>query len=96
MKPEPSEKNDAETLRWTLRGGRRQRAPKERLGTWEALTSGSQLAGFSLNREEITGVGGRQGVGRARSSEELGQLRGSEGALVNWKQSQRELDLIGR
>jgi hypothetical protein len=36
-KPEPPEKNDAETLRRALRAGRRQRVPKERLGTWETL-----------------------------------------------------------
>src|SRR5271166_7126342 len=50
-KPEPTEKNNAETLGWTLRGGRRQRAPKERLGTWEALRPGSRRAGSNLDRE---------------------------------------------
>jgi hypothetical protein len=42
MKPEPLGKNDTETSRWTLRGGRRQRVPKERPGTWEALQSRKQ------------------------------------------------------
>ena len=71
-KPALPEKNDAETLRWTLRGGRRQRVPRERLGTWETLLTRSQRAGSSPNREEITGLSGQQGIGRAHSSEELG------------------------
>ena len=56
----------------TLRGGRRQRVPRERLGTWETLLTRSQRAGSSPNREEITGLSGQQGIGKAHSSEEFG------------------------
>ena len=94
MKPALSQQ-PATRLRQALRGDEGQRDAKEELGTWDhphgACGVSRRQRGRQRSNKRMTGRGE---VGEARSSDEPGESRRSEGALATDTLTQNLRELI--